>query len=231
MVRVRSAIAEGLARLLDDAPVYAADEDVAARLEGFEAVRGWIRGAGPETVEVDEDGVRFVVTLGVGHKTGLYLDQRENRARVAGLAAGRDVLDAFCYTAGFACHALRGGARRAVGVESSPEGDHRRSTQPRAQRRRLARRDPVRERVRRAAPPRALGRPLRRDRARSPRPSRAADQRSRRRRGYKEINLRALRLLEPGGHLLTFSCSHHISPTLFEDICRDAAADAKVGPA
>src|SRR5882762_1401102 len=121
MVRVRSAIAEGLARLLDDAPVYAADEDVAARLEGFEAARGWIRGAGPETIEVDEDGVRFVVTLGVGHKTGLYLDQRENRARVAGLAAGRDVLDAFCYTAGFACHALRGGARRAVGVESSPE--------------------------------------------------------------------------------------------------------------
>src|SRR5207249_489964 len=61
------------------------------------------------------------VTLGAGHKTGLYLDQSQNHRRAAGLAADRDVLDAFCYTGGFACHALRGGARRAVLIDSSLE--------------------------------------------------------------------------------------------------------------
>src|SRR2546428_10204191 len=84
-------------------------------------VQGWGGGGGPAAVGVDEEGGRFAVTLGVGHKTGLYLDQRANRCRVAGLAANRDVLDAFCYTGGFACHALRGGARRAVLIERSEE--------------------------------------------------------------------------------------------------------------
>jgi len=230
MARVRAAIADALARLFDDAPVFAADEDAAARLEGFEVVRGWIRGAGPETVEVDEDGVRFAVTLGTGHKTGLYLDQRENRVRIAGLAAGRDVLDAFCYTAGFAGHALRGGARRAVCIESSPEAIT-------AARRNLALNglaaraeiqavnvfDELRRLERAGArfgvivldPP-----PFARSRSAIPAASR----------GYKEINLRALRILEPGGHLLTFSCSHHVSDSLFEDICREAAADAHLRP-
>ena len=228
MARLRPSIADALARLLDDAPVFAADEDAAARLEGFEAVRGWIRGAGSETVEVSEDGVRFVVTLGAGHKTGLYLDQRENHARLAGLAAGRDVLDAFCYTAGFACHALRAGARRAVCIESSPEAIA-------AARRNLALNgvgaraeivaanvfDELRRLERTGSrfgvvvldpPPFA--------RTRSALPAAA--------RGYKEINLRALRLLEPGGSLFTFSCSHHVSDALFEDICREAAADARL---
>jgi len=61
------------------------------------------------------------VTFGQGHKTGLYLDQRENRLMVSDYATGRDVLDAFAYTAPFACHALVAGARRAVCLESSPE--------------------------------------------------------------------------------------------------------------
>jgi len=230
MARVRSAIAEAMARLLGDAPVFAADEEAAARLEGFEAVRGWIRGAGPGTVEVEEDGVRFAVTLGAGHKTGLYLDQRENRARVGALAAGRDVLDAFCYTAGFACHALRGGARRAVCIESTPDAIA-------AARRNLALNDGA---DRAEIHPANVFDELRRlERAGNrfgvivldPPPfARSRSAIAAATRGYKEINLRALHLLEPGGHLLTFSCSHHISASLFEDICREAAADAKVRP-
>src|SRR5437879_13843720 len=82
---------------------------------------GGAAASGPMTDRGIEDGVTFEVTIGAGHKTGLCLDQRENRARVGALARDRDVLDAFSYTAGFACHALRGGARRAVCIESSPE--------------------------------------------------------------------------------------------------------------
>jgi 23S rRNA (cytosine1962-C5)-methyltransferase len=170
--------------------------------------------------------VGFDVTIGVGHKTGLYLDQRENRARVGALARDRDVLDAFSYTGGFACHALRGGARRAVCIESSPDaiaGARQNlalnGVAARAEILTTNAFDELRRLERTGArfgvivldPP-----PFARNRS-------AIDAAAR---GYKEINLRALRMLEPGGSLLTFSCSHHVSEALFEDICRGAAADA-----
>ena len=228
MARRRPLVLDALGALTSGLPVFDLDEAVAARLEGFEPARGWARGAGPASVEVAEDGVRFRVTLGAGQKTGLYLDQRENRARARRLAAGRDALDAFCYTGGFGCHALAGGARRAVLVESSPEALA-------AARENLALNgltdraeivaanafDELRRLERGGArfglvvldPP-----PFARNRT-------AVDAALR---GYKEINLRAMRLLEPGGHLLTFSCSHHVTEALFEDVCRAAAADAGV---
>jgi len=121
MARRRREIEAALGRVLGELAVFNKDEDGPAQLEGFEPAHGWAGRAGPATVEVDEGGVRFTVTLGAGHKTGLYLDQSQNHRRAAGLAADRDVLDAFCYTGGFACHALRGGARRAVLIDSSLE--------------------------------------------------------------------------------------------------------------
>jgi 23S rRNA (cytosine1962-C5)-methyltransferase len=209
-------------------PVFAADDSGPAGLEGFEPVRGWLDAPGPESVVVEEGRVRLGVTLGAGQKTGLYLDQRDNRARVGPLGQGRDVLDAFCYSAGFACHALVAGARRAVCIESSSEAitaarenfalngvsaraeivadnafDELRRLQRAGARFGLVVLDP---------PPFARGRETLEGAAR----------------GYKEINLRAMRLLEPGGRLATFACSHHISPDLFADICRDAATDAGV---
>jgi 23S rRNA (cytosine1962-C5)-methyltransferase len=209
-------------------PVFAADDAGPAGLEGFDAARGWLDDPGPESVVVEEGRVRLGVTFGVGQKTGLYLDQRDNRARVGPLGQGRDVLDAFCYSAGFACHALVAGARRVVCIESSPEAitaarenfalnggaaraeivadnafDELRRLQRSGARFGLIVLDP---------PPFARGRETLEAAAR----------------GYKEINLRAMRLLEPGGTLATFACSHHVSPDLFADICRDAATDAGV---
>jgi 23S rRNA (cytosine1962-C5)-methyltransferase len=226
MARVRPAIVAALAELVGDTPIFEMDEPAAARLEGFEAAHGWAHGIGPTAVRVDEAGVNFEETIGAGHKTGLYLDQRENRARAGSLARGRDVLDAFSYTGGFACHALHGGARRATCIESSPDaiaGARRNlalnGLAERAEIRAANVFDELRRLERAGArfglivvdPP-----PFARSRAAVP----AAV------RGYKEINLRALRLLDRGGHLLTFSCSHHISDRVFEDLCRDAAADA-----
>jgi len=228
MSRLRPTIVEALIGLLGDVQVYEMDEEASARLEGFSAARGWARGSGPRSVRVNEGGVGFDVTIGVGHKTGLYLDQRENRARAGALARDRDVLDAFSYTGGFACHALYGGARRAVCIESSPEaiagarqnlalnGFAARAeiltTNAFDELRRLERTN-ARFGVIVLDPP-----PFARNRS-------AVDAAAR---GYKEINLRALRMLEPGGSLLTFSCSHHVSEALFEEICREAAADAGV---
>jgi 23S rRNA (cytosine1962-C5)-methyltransferase len=228
MSRLRSTIVEALTGLLGDLQVFDMDEEASARLEGFSAARGWARDPGPRSVRVNEGGVGFDVTIGVGHKTGLYLDQRENRLRVGALARDRDVLDAFSYTGGFACHALHGGARRAVCIESSPDaitgarqnlalnGVAARAeiltTNAFDELRRLERTG-TRFGVIVLDPP-----PFARNRS-------AVDAAAR---GYKEINLRALRMLEPGGSLLTFSCSHHVSDALFEDICRGAAADAGV---
>ena len=226
MARARTTVLDALAATVGALPVFALDEDAPARMEGFEPARGWAGAAGPPAAEVDEDGVRLGVTFGAGHKTGLYLDQRENRLRAGRRADGRDVLDAFAYTAGFACHALAGGARRAVCIESSPEAlagarenlalngvagraeliaanvfDELRRLERGGARFGLIVLDPPPFARSRAAVPAAL-------------------------RGYKEINLRAMRLLERGGSLLTFSCSHHVTEADFEAVCAAAAADA-----
>ena len=228
MARRRREIEGALGRVLGELPAFNKDEDGPARLEGFEPAHGWAGRAGPATVEVGEDGVRFAVTVGAGHKTGLYLDQGENRRRVGGLAADREVLDAFSYTGGFACHALRGGARRAVLIESSPEALV-------GARQNLAL-NGVAERAQLVAT-NAFDELRRLERAGArfgvvildPPPfARNRTQLDGAVRGYKEINLRAMRLLERGGSLLTFSCSHHVSQTRFEELCRDAAADASV---
>src|SRR5205823_10441815 len=74
---------------------------------------------GPGYIEIEENGLRFLVNIAEGQKTGFYLDQRDNRSAVARLAAGRRVLDAFCYTGGFGLHAARAGASEVLGVDAS----------------------------------------------------------------------------------------------------------------
>jgi len=226
MVRWRPRLLGVLSTVTRGLPIFYRDEPRAAALEGFEPALGWAGAVGPARAEVDEAGVRFTVTFGAGHKTGLYLDQRENRVRAADLAAGRDVLDAFSYTGGFACHALARGARRAVCVESSPEA--------------LAALHANLELNGFAARAEVVAanafdelRRLERVGARfglivlDPPPfARSRTTLEAALRGYKDITLRALRLLEPNGHLCAFSCSHHVSETLFEEVCRAAAVDA-----
>src|SRR5207248_7502096 len=90
------------------------DVDVRAK-EGLIAVAGVLAGeAPPDTLVANEYGCRFAAQIAQGHKTGFYLDQRDNRALLAEFAAGRDVLNAFAYTGGLGVWALRGGARRVV---------------------------------------------------------------------------------------------------------------------
>jgi 23S rRNA (cytosine1962-C5)-methyltransferase len=228
MARLQRDLVAGLRRRLGDLAVFAVGDPVVAQIEGFEPVTDWVDRPGPDEIVVDEAGVRLAVRPGTGHKTGVYLDQADNRARVAATAGNGDVLDVFAYTAGFACHALRAGARRAVCVESSAEAiaGARRNLElnglaDRAEIRavnafdELRRLDRGRDRfdlVVLDPPPFARGRAALADALR----------------GYKEINLRAMRLLAPGGRLATFSCSYHVDDTTFEATCRDAAADAGV---
>ena len=224
MSRAADWIAAALAQLFPDGRVHRLDEATAARLEGFEPRQD---PAGTELV-ITEGGCRFGVTPGSGHKTGLYLDQAENRALITRHAAGRRMLDAFCFSGAFACHAIRSGATEAMLLDSSADAlalarrnlelngaadravlkegnafDLLRGLEAAGERFGLAVLDP-------------------------PPFTRRKDSIDAAARGYKEINIRGLRLLEPGGVLATFSCSHHITPGLFEDICREAAGDAGV---
>jgi 23S rRNA (cytosine1962-C5)-methyltransferase len=228
MARQRAPVIDAVRAAVGDLPVFSADDPVSAGLEGFAPERGWVDRPGPDAVTVEEDGVKLRVTLGSGHKTGLYLDQRANHRRVAETARGRTVLDAFAYTAAFACHALARGARQAVCIESSADALA-------TARENLALNEASDRATLVAANVFDELRRLERDGARfglvvlDPPPfARSRGALDAAARGYKEINLRAMRLLEPGARLATFSCSHHVSEAMFEEICRDAAADADV---
>jgi 23S rRNA (cytosine1962-C5)-methyltransferase len=226
MARRRAEIVHAVRDAVDDFPAFSADDPVAAGHEGFAPERGWVDRPGPDAVVVAEDHVKLQVTLGGGHKTGLYLDQRENHRRVAEIARDRSVLDAFAYTAAFACHALARGAASAVCIESSPEALE-------AARENLALNGMADRATLVAGNVFDELRRLERERARfgvivlDPPPfARSRNALEAAARGYKEINLRAMRLLEPRGRLATFSCSHHISEEAFTNICQAAAADA-----
>jgi 23S rRNA (cytosine1962-C5)-methyltransferase len=228
MAERRDVVAGAVRSAIGDVAVFSADETTPAAFEGFDPVRGWLGPPGPDRLVVEEDGVRLAVAFGHGHKTGLYLDQSENRRRFGALAQDRRVLDAFAYSGAFACHALAGGATHAVCIESSPEAAA------------MARENLALTAVESRAEvieANAFDELRRLDRAREqfglivldPPPfARNRESLDAALRGYKEVNLRALRLLAPGGILATFTCSHHVTAEAFEDTCRAAASDAGV---
>ena len=116
----REMFAELLTALLHPAGIYLRTERGIGKLEGLELHDGLLHGAEPAgPFEIKENGLRMLVNLREGQKTGYYLDQRDNRQAVAKLAAGRRVLDAFCYSGGFALHAASAGAAEALGLDAS----------------------------------------------------------------------------------------------------------------
>ncbi|WP_322801042.1 class I SAM-dependent rRNA methyltransferase [Thermoflexus sp.] len=184
--------------------------------------------APPDRLIISEHGLRFYVDLLRGHKTGFYLDQRENRHRAAAYLNGaEEVLNAFSYTGAFAVYALAAGARQVVNVDTSGE-----ALQLALENIRLNGFDPGRvenvegdafQVLRRFA---AAGRRFDAVILDPPKFAYAQAHLNRAARGYKDINLQALRLIRPGGLLITFSCSGLVSPELFQKIVFAAAEDA-----
>jgi 23S rRNA (cytosine1962-C5)-methyltransferase len=209
------------------ARIYERSDTEARELEGLPARSGWISGAGDAPLRIVEHGIEYEIDLASGQKTGFYLDQRDNRRRLAALARGREALDCFCYTGGFALSVLKGGARSVLSVDSSAHALA------------LARRNLALNRVEAAHAEwleadvfdalrelRSSGRQFDLIVLDPPKFAPTAKDAPRAARGYKDINLNALRLLRPGGLLATFSCSGGVSPELFQKIVAGAAADA-----
>lgn len=203
------------------------DADVRA-LEGLPVRVGVLAGAVPdEGLVITERGLRYRVDVAKGQKTGFFLDQRDNRAAVGALCRDRDVLNCFCYTGGFTLSALAGGARSVLSVDSSAGALE------------LAQQNVVLNGLDEARTEWAdadMFRFLRELRAEGrtfdcivldpPKFAPTSKDAERAARGYKDINLNAMRLLRPGGMLATFSCSSGISADLFQKIVAGAAADA-----
>ncbi|CAD6548398.1 Ribosomal RNA large subunit methyltransferase I [Paraburkholderia hiiakae] len=198
--------------------------------EGLEQITGLLAGdEPPATIITSENGVRYHVDVRNGHKTGFYVDQRDNRALVQTYAREREVLNCFCYTGGFSLAAMKGGAKRVVSIDSS--GDALATAQ---------------KNVEANGFDAALATWLDADAFKTLRrlydegerfdlvvldPPKFAASREhvdRAARAYKDINLTGLKLLRPGGLLFTYSCSGAIDSALFQKIVAGAAADAKV---
>jgi 23S rRNA (cytosine1962-C5)-methyltransferase len=167
------------------------------------------------------------VQISRGHKTGFYLDQRENRALVAEYSLGRTVLNGFAYTGAFAVWALKGGALHVTNVEASEPALElaRENMRLNDLEQDQAQQVPgdVFDVLRRYRDSRQLFDLIILD------PPKFAESRSqveRATRGYKDINLLAFKLLRPGGVLFTFSCSGLVSPELFQMVVAGAALDA-----
>lgn len=206
------------------------DVDV-RKLEGLPPRTGWLAGGtGSGPVAIEEHGIRYEVDIAAGHKTGFYLDQRDNRRLCANLAAGRAVLNCFCYTGGFSLQALAGGAAEVLSIDSSGPALA-------VARRNLALNPelPAQRAEWREADVFTALRELR-DAGRRfdliildpPKFAPTAAHAERAARAYKDINLLGFRLLSPGGRLMTFSCSGGIGGDLFQKIVAGAATDAGV---
>ena len=228
----RDTIGDALSALPGVERVYERSDADVRELEGLVSRTGVLRGAEPLAcilIQEATTGVRYGIDVRSGHKTGFYLDQSINRAIVGALCAGADLLNCFCYTGGFTLSALNGGARSALSIDSSGPALElaRRNTHLNgydASRCEWMEADvfkALRE-LRNAGrgfdvvildPPKFAPTPATVERAA---------------RAYKDINLLGLKLLNPGGRLVTFSCSGGVSPELFQKIVAGAAADANV---
>lgn len=226
--RWRDVLVDALRKVTGCANVFErSDADVRA-LEDLPVRVGVLAGAVPEAgLTIAERGLRYRVDVATGQKTGFFLDQRDNRAAVGALCRDRDVLNCFCYTGGFTLSALAGGARSVLSVDSSAAALE------------LAQQNVMLNGLDEARTEWAdadVFRFLRELRAEGrtfdfivldpPKFAPTSKDAERAARGYKDINLNAMRLLRPGGMLATFSCSSGISADLFQKIVAGAAADA-----
>ena len=235
--RWRQAIINALQQATDCKRIYERSDSESRQLEGLEPINGWCSGETPDkAVQIKENGIRYLIDIEHGHKTGFYLDQRDNRRllrkMIEGMVkngTGTRVLNCFCYTGGFSMQALAGGAESVLSIDSSAAALQTAKENLELNRDLPAdRAEWLQDDVFKA---------LREMRERGDRfdyiildppkfaPTVAhADKAAR---AYKDINLLAMQLLNPGGLLMSYSCSSGISSELFQKILAGAALDAE----
>ncbi len=224
--KYRDIIVELLEEIIEPKGIYERNDVQIREKEGLEQKKGFIKGPFDTTVEIMENQVKILVDIENGQKTGYFLDQRENRAALAPFVKGGRVLDTFTHTGGFALHAAHYGAEEVTAVDISPHAiefvkrnaeinglqdkikgvvgnvfDVLKEYQTTEEIFDVVILDPPAFCKNKSAVEGAY-------------------------RGYKDINLRGMRILKPGGFLVTCSCSHYMYPGLFMEMIQEAARDA-----
>ena len=220
-------IVEILDHLIRPAGIFERNDVPVRELEGLEQKKGYLKGSFDTKVLMEENGVKFLVDIENGQKTGFFLDQKENRAAIMPFVKDAKVLDCFTHTGSFALHAALYGASDVLGIDISEHAvdcaaqnaklngfekncrfeaantfDRLREYYDNGEKFDTIILDPPAFTKTRNAVEGAV-------------------------RGYKEINLRAMKILKSGGFLVTCSCSHHVDSDLFLDIIHSASIDAK----
>jgi 23S rRNA (cytosine1962-C5)-methyltransferase len=225
----RDAIAAALQKATGCARIYERSDSEVRGLEGLEPVTGWLHGeAPPDDIVIEEHGVKMAVDILTGHKTGFYLDQRDNRRLLGALSTGKRVLNCFCYTGGFSLQALADGAENVLSIDSSQPALDRAAanlalnpqlTAERAEWRCANVFDELRKL-------KAAGETFDLIVLDPPKFAPSAAHAERASRAYKDINLLGCKLLAPNGMLMTYSCSGGIGVELFQKIVAGAALDS-----
>ena len=228
MERFKKDVIDALVQEIHPEGIWERNDVPVRKLEGLELKTGLLYGNVPDRVLMTENGVLFQVDVKEGQKTGFFLDQKENRASIAPFVAGRRVLDCFSHTGSFALHAGKYGASEVLGVDISgyacqcaEENARLNGLNDRVHFLEANAFDYLAQGSRNGEKwdviildPPAFTK------------TRSAVESARR--GYKEINLRAMKMLVPGGYLVTCSCSQHVSPEMFKQIIQEASMDARV---
>lgn len=225
MERRLTLVCDVLESLLKPAAIVERNESPLRALEGLEARRGVLRGTAAPTV-VAEHGIKYAVDLLEGQKTGRFLDQRENRKAFRRYGKGAEVLDCFCNDGGFALNAAEAGAASVTGVDASEEALARARSNAatnRLEERVVFQASDVFEFLKAAA---SAGK--RWDVINLDPPAFAKNRKSvpAAKRGYLNLNAAALRVLKPGGILVSSSCSHHVTEETFLGILTRAARES-----
>ena len=219
-------ITELLIEIVHPTGIYERNDVPVRRLEGMQQTTGLLWGEVPDRIIMSENGIKFSVDVKNGQKTGFFLDQKENRREVMKLCKDARVLDCFCHNGSFSLHAAKAGAKEVLGVDISEEAlvvarenaemngltnvtfeahncfDHLRELTDAKEKFDVVILDPPAFTKTRAQVESAL-------------------------RGYKEINVRGLKLVRDGGYLVSCSCSQHVSTEQFIDMIKTAARDTK----
>jgi len=228
MERLRGVLLPVIEELFHPRGIFLRNDAPSRLLEGLPLEKACLGNLFDPVAAIEEAGLRFQVDIATGQKTGFFLDQRDNRLAVRPLAPGREVLDCFCYTGGFALHAAKAGARSVEGIDISAEAVA--GATENAKLNDLAdrcsfRRGNAFDELRRLE---EGGRHFDLIILDPPAFTKSKEAVAGALRGYKEINLRAMKLLAPGGILATSSCSYHLGEETFLRMLEDAAADARV---
>ncbi|UCB31509.1 23S rRNA (cytosine(1962)-C(5))-methyltransferase RlmI [Duffyella gerundensis] len=225
----RAAIITALQKCYPDCAIYDRSDVSVRKKEGLELVQGPVTGEiPPPLLPITEHGMKLLVDIQTGHKTGYYLDQRDSRLATRRYAQNKRVLNCFSYTGGFAVSALLGGCTEVLSVDTSQAALDIARENVELNGLDLTKAQFVRDDVFKL---------LRRYRDEGEKfdlivmdPPKFVENKNQLNgacRGYKDINMLAMQLLNPGGILLTFSCSGLMATDLFQKIIADAALDAQ----